>query len=331
MRRSLIVAILISVLIAGCAGTSTSPATTPDSSTSEPTSEQVKWDSPFESNRAIVAVNDTTNSSKNFTYAASEALQYWNNHIEEYGKYDAHFDFQPNATDPDIVLRHAEKIECPQSEWSGCAPIPNKNTSFSDVDSPHVVDNTVLVRIEDSSYGNWRIDRNNIIHEIGHVLGLNHYDHPLWVMAPAGRGIPPEVRDAKEAQSPWRDASLRVFVQTKSLTDDQQSQVVNATKKAIDYYNSGAEGYRPQELELQLVDSAYRADIVVKAGTNTTSGVDRWGRSVDRDDEFEYFVRGVIYVNNSDLDRSYGIVGRMLAYLTRPNAVPPEFDHLQAS
>lgn len=317
--------------MAGCGGTSNVPATTPESSTPEPTSGQVKWDSPFNSHQVTVAVNDTTNRSKNFTYAASEALQYWNKHVEEYGKYDAHFDLRPNATNPDIVLRHAEKIACPQSEWSGCAPIPNKNTSFSDVDSPHVEGGTVLVRIGDTSYENWRIDRNSVIHEVGHVLGLNHYDQPLWVMAPAGRGIPQPVRDAKEAPLPWRDTGLRVFVHTEGLTDNQQSQILNSTQRVLDYYNSGAEGYRPQELDLQLVDSVYRADIVAKAGTNTTSGVDRWGRSVDRDEELEYFVKGVIYVNTSDLDQSYGIIGRMVAYLTRPNAVPPEFDHLQAS
>ncbi|GCF14613.1 hypothetical protein Harman_25480 [Haloarcula mannanilytica] len=337
MRFEIVSIAFILVLIAGCSGalettTPTPEPTEPASENTELTEEQFKWDdSPFGAERIIVGINDTTNSSNNFTYAASAALQYWNEHVDEYGRYDAHFVLKPNATNPDIEIRRAKQIDCPKQKWSGCAPIPRETTEFSNSDSEYVENSTVIVRSEYSSYKNWRIDRNNVVHEIGHVLGLNHNHRPIWALAPAGKGIRQPVQDVSEASYPWRDAKLKVYINNSSIPKGERTKIRNSTQSALDYYNSGAEGTRIQNLNLELVDSEYNADIVINAGTDKNSGLNRWGRSVDRDDNLEFFVKGVIYLNSEDIDQSYEVIGRMLAYLTRPDAIPPEFDHVSVN
>ncbi|MHC3381645.1 hypothetical protein [Haloarcula sp. H-GB5] len=332
------------VLSAGCSGFLSDPTPTPEqtesapetierTSTADPTPEvadasrqQFQFeDSPFGKERVIVGINDTVNYG-NFTSAASDALSYWNEYGSTYGRYDAHFVLQPNATNPDIELRRSKQVNCPKEIQIGCSPTPAEETVFNG-SSNHTafVDNTtVIVRIESSSETNWRMDRNNVIHEMGHMLGLNHYNYPIWVMAPPGKGIKHSVKDVSETSYPWRDPELKVYVDTSNVSKSEQSQVVNSTQEVIEYYNSGAEDTRIKELNLELTDSQYKADIIINPGASV-SDIYPKGRSVDRDANLEYLVKGVIDIGAEDTDRSYDLIGRMMAYLTRPGSPPPEF------
>lgn len=133
---------------------------------------------PWNQDTLVVAVEDRTNSTRDFESLVSSALEYWEAHDDDYAAYTVSFELRPQAENPDVVVSFRENVVCDgfREMVAGCAPVLNSS-------SPPPV--PAVVRVEAGMDDQQTLE--TLKHEFGHVLGIRHCRKPMPLMSGACR------------------------------------------------------------------------------------------------------------------------------------------------
>jgi hypothetical protein len=276
MRSAVFLTVLL-IVLAGCSGSSppggesettetavpatepgttvsTSPISTPTTTKETPTPEPV--DNPWGKKPIVVGIRNDAHS-ENHTAQVIDAVEYWNTKGREYATWTPAFEVQPDADDPDIVVEFTSKIERCGLEHPGttlgCAKVLSPDSYPS---SPEIVE-IVTGQASDELQLTLR-------HEFGHTLGLYHGNEPTDIMG-------------EEAERFWEkdpDGPYKVHIEfkggwkAKRLSKEQ-------IQHALDYYESGADGWLEENVSFETTDNRYEADltIVVRKASDPKSTV----------------------------------------------------------
>lgn len=182
---------------------------------------------------------------RNITDHVADALEYWEYNDAAYGGYEIDYDLEPNASDPDIVVRYVE-------DFSACGP-PGRDhvvgfapriTAENPPDPPERI--CVRAGFNDESA------RHVIKHEFGHLLGIRHGEPPVDLMSPD-----PTLRATSAARE-----NLSVYVD-RSMIFARRNQVAKQQLGYVhEYYKTGASGTMG-EVNISAVEKRDTADVVV--------------------------------------------------------------------
>lgn len=183
------------LLLAGCSGGPTTVPEPTDTSTFSPTPtaessptpteyepSPTATPDPYPSNywdeqQPTVAI-DTTNASndRNYTAMVREAAAYWRVNSEQYAGYPIDLTVDPDASNPDIIVRIQKEIETcgldtNTDRATGCASLIS---TWNHPTRPEVM------QIRAGFTSNSTAD--TMKHEFGHLLGLSHGNEPMPLM-----------------------------------------------------------------------------------------------------------------------------------------------------
>lgn len=321
MRWAVPLMVLI-LLLAGCSGSggpsgnseaaqtaaqtteseaATEPTTTASPTTTQGTSTPEPVDNPWGKSPIVVGIRNDANS-ENYTAQVIAAVEYWNTEGQEYATWNPEFEVEPDADDPDIVVEFKPGIEkCGVDHPGtvvGCARVLSASSHPS---NPEIVE---IKTGEDSD--DMQV---TLRHEFGHILGLYHGDEPIDIMG-------------EEVEPFWEKNPLgpyKVYVEFAGSWGAQRSSK-QQIQHALDYYESGAEGWLAENVSFEMTDNRYEADliIVVKKGSDPKSTVN--------------FRTNTITLEGLIPTRQGWHVGYWLGYLFGASDVeelPPAFDEPQ--
>lgn len=276
---------------------------------------------PWERERIVVAVEDRAGTDRPFVLAVRSAVDYWEANPGQ-AAYPFDFVLRPNATDPDVVVRYADAVDCGDHRDSkGCAPLLS-----ADADPP----DPAVVGIEANERSNFRADRAAVVHELGHVLGLAHCDEPRSVMGagcPGGADLP----DADERETAWRDDTLRIYLDYGDV-EANRSLVRRQVRLALASYAAGGNGTVPESLTFRRVADPYLADITVRLGVADGCGDGAQvcagfaGSDLDGDGAAEFYTRGNVTLPPMEPRILGWTLGRWLGKTITPDGVPERYE-----
>lgn len=169
-------------------------------------------DHPFADRTAVVTIERVEADHERLERLLREAIDFWNQHSDEYLQYSTTLVYRPEAEDPDIVVEERSAIEeCglhDDGEFAGCATLlqPGDDDILpADVDLVPAPSDWLYRRV--------------IKHELGHVLGLTHDDEPVEIMHESVEHRYPEHDDRMEILE-LRDEWVQAFnAAIEALTD----------------------------------------------------------------------------------------------------------------
>ncbi|KAB1196209.1 MULTISPECIES: hypothetical protein [Haloferax] len=351
-------ALAVLVVLSGCAGFSPAPpvaeGTAPDSpadvvrghptsnaSAVSPPSSDVDFRparNPWNHTPLVVAI-DALDDNRTYAPLVTSAIEYWRSNASGDSEgasgdsedvtppaYNPAFVVVPNASDPDVRVSVVDSIEsCGAYDGPdavGCAPL---------LDAASSVDAPVSVVVADGYDDATTVSV--LTHEFGHLLGYTHDDaesHPVMGTHLETTRLP--VANASTRAVPFRDETLSVYVDLSNVSDAEREAYDAELDHTLRYYESGADGFTPEAVELTRVSNRSRAQVVVRVVTfrEGPSGV-RWrrtGESVDDDPAYEWYTGGTILVDTrlgpSLVDWYVGAgVGYLLGANDRAELPPP--------
>jgi len=224
----------------------------------------------------------------------ADSVEYWNTNGHRYGEYQATFELDADAEDPDVVVRFTSTVRCRgEPGWIGCAPL---------LDDTTVVDGRTTVLIN-SEYDEATIGR-TVKHEFGHLLGIRHGEAPMPLMETNDSTAVRVESNAENRSNPWREDVIEVYVATDGLTEQRATVVGRQVGQALAYYDRGAEGVVPEHVTFRRTDSRSDAEVVVlfreesrcREGAGSCAEID--GVDTDGDGAVEYYSGSTIVLSN---------------------------------
>lgn len=338
------------MLLAGCSGgqTDTTAPTVIDSetparsSTATPTAEPTPTatptprppQNPWKADVVKIAINDTTDTDRNWTAMVQEGAQYWNNSAGDYTNFEVNFTIIDDPRRADVVVYILPKIEVCGLEVSldtflGCAD------SHDEVGEALYTGGPSMVKIADGYQRPVTVE--TISHEFGHMLGLGHQDGDtvpvMRTNVSAAEVLQP---NATERAWPWGDErSIEVFVDENSVPEYLRPEYRRQVTDVVEYYDSGADGFMPANTSVSITDEQSNADINVtfpetRPGDEPASSPRVFGLDPDQDAALETYTSFNIAVEQGiDSDNSGWHVGYWMAYAFGAESVedkPDPFD-----
>ena len=333
IRSSAILLLLLLIVIgAGCTGDpgtsvtdsttveTTSPVQTPSrstTSTSQVTTTTIvttpQPDNPWKSDTLVVGVKKESNDTRNYKPLVRKAIEFWNNDSITHSPYNVTFLLVNNTESQDVVVNFTE------------GHIPTTTISIGDTlgSAPLVkpgdrVHSTSMIYIK-AGYNNTSTIQ-TIKHEFGHYLGLEHGDEPMPLMAEYGAASRLPTPNATERPIAWESTNISVLT---SVHNMQDSEVNSQIEHALNYYESGAEGWMESNVTFYMVSNESDADIVIEvynSDTNSDLLVDEgsigsvYGIDPDDDQALEYYTSARIIVGGIEEDAVGWHVGSWIAY-----------------
>ena len=275
-------------------------------------------ENPWAEERVIVMLEDS-NASRPIAPLLNRTLEYWEENAGRYGDYQINFVFRRNAIAPDIRVRLVNRLpRCGDEEddvdtYLGCAPLLETGTR---AERPEIV--RIVVGYDNET------TLTTLKHEFGHVLGIEHGNEPMPIMAKrkadAARQPAP---DATERRYPFRTAKLDVYVGTESF-DVPESVLNEQVNRVIKYFDTSADGNVPALLFVERTNNISEAEIVIRGTdrrlecfdepTDTGSCGPVFGYDPDDDGALEYYTNQTITIKGIDAGAIGWHVGFHLAY-----------------
>ena len=290
------------------------PATPSPTPTASPTPLP---DNPWRTRTLVVGMGNDSVLDPRYRKAVIEAVTYWNTTGQQYSDFEVALEYRPNATSPDVRVQFVDEIErcgthtnTTVAETLGCAPI-NDGLQAQLPQTIRIV----------TGYTN-ESTTETVKHEFGHILGRNHGEEPMPLMAARGEADLVSTPNATERPLSFQSSNLTYYVDTSRLSFNQDL-AWEAVGKAMRYYEAGGDGTVPSNLTLTRESNESAADIVIRFETDqvcTEPGVEqscgRWsGRDLDTDDSLEYYANATININEIPNDRWSWHTGYWLGYL----------------
>lgn len=223
----------------------------------------------------------------------ADSVEYWNANDHRYGEYEATFELDANATEPDVVVRFTSTVRCRgEPGWIGCAPV---------LDGTSAVEERTTVLIN-SEYDDATVQR-TVKHEFGHLLGIQHGEAPMPLMETNdSTGVRVET-NAERRSNPWREDVIEVYVETDGVGERRATAVRQQVGQAVAYYDRGAEGAVPENVTFRRTDTRADAEVVVlfqddprcRDGPGSCAEIN--GVDTDRDGAVEYYSGSTIVLS----------------------------------
>lgn len=265
MNKLLLIAVALVVLTAGCFTSSETPSTskptesvdqsspltaTPlpevttenDSRTEVQTPTPVPISNPWGHEPVTIGITNYADPERDYTEPVQRAVTYWNTTGAEFTSWNPYFVLRPNSTQTDLVVRFVDGIdECgPRStnETVGCAPVLDATDEAARTE-------TVQIQLGLTESSVFRL----VLHELGHVLGLEHGEGPGDVMAP---------RDTL-----FREV-YRVHIEYATDSEFFNDKSRRQVRHALNYYADGGGGIVDEDIGFAIVEDRSQADIVIE-------------------------------------------------------------------
>ena len=254
-------------------------------------------DNPWRATEVVVGVDNRAATDRSFVPLVEAAVAYWNGPGRANATYPAMFRVVPDAEDPDVLVVFRDTVDCAdQEEVLGCAPLLEASDR-----PPRPVEVDVAAGFSDET------TLRTIEHEFGHLLGIEHGEPPMPLMAARGPSSTLPATDATEKDNPWQTDDLRVYVDLAGAEGDPET-LRYQVAQAVRYYDEGAAGTVPANVSFTVVDDPSAAQIrVVFERDRGDCSVDRsqscgfwFGYDPDADGALEYYSNGTIVVNGID-------------------------------
>ncbi|MFC4360587.1 matrixin [Halobium salinum] len=305
------------------AGTSGPTSETASAGTGTPAgSASVDADNPWGRQVLTVGVVDATSTDRDYVALVRTAVEFWNTNGQAYGAYDARYQLDPDATDPDIEVRFVDQVEsCGRDEGEnllGCAPR---------LDADSRAPQPVTLRIEAGYDDETTVEA--VKHELGHVRGLTHDDEPVFMRASRVAYTLPQP-DAVDRDYPWKTSAFTVYVDDSNVSAADRETFRRQVGHALAYYEDGPAGF-PSNVSFTLVDDPEQADVVVRYvddGGEAASRSSTVGTDPDGDGAIEYRTGATIELRNLGVDRAGYHTGYWLGRLLgadRDSELPEPF------
>ena len=188
-----------------------------------------------------VAIVDRSESTHDLRALTVEALSFWNENAAQYAGFEVTFGLVAREEDPDVEIEflddRSELDGCREHSSEnvlGCAPLIREGNR---IERPVVAE----VVATDRPYGEVLI---TTMHELGHMLGLDHAAEPAYIMSNRIQDRLPEyehrVTVLESFQSAWgaRNDGTRTYNEGISLWNDGEYE------RAVDPFGRAAETYR---------------------------------------------------------------------------------------
>lgn len=265
--------------------------------------------SPWGENPVTVAIHQPANDSRNYAPLVRDALRYWEEESRRYAGYSVRYRLEPNASNPDIVVRFVDNVEACATieEVAGCAPR---------ITDPAQTDRPVGIQVR-SGLSN-ESTRLVVKHELGHTLGLDHEDEPNEVMAANTPLTTLPQPDATARDLPWEDSNLAVYVDYANTSNDPV--VREQVRHALDYYERGADGSVPENVTFSTTNNRSAADIYIEFPAESPCTGDRgscgyrFGYDMDGDGALEVYNRLRITLTDIGPDETGWHIAYWLGY-----------------
>jgi predicted Zn-dependent protease len=303
--------------------TSTPTATSTPTPTALPTPTLAPPDNPWGKTPITVAIDDSA-VDESVRAQLSTALAYWESNADDTEYTDLSFEIIEDTERADVVVEVTEDLRVCGSrlepESVGCAPYPGSDG----------FDSQATIYMEAGYTPESRVTI--LKHEFGHTLSLTH-GMDLEIMNPELSLTNLPQTNAVDKANPWEQDTIRIYVDDSAVPQPIRDDHERYVKHAIGYYQDGAEGFTPDNVTLERVESAEDADITVSFGdrsdigdSDQVSNGSVYGSDSDNDGRLEVFTEAEIQLAYN-VEGEYGITSYNLGYWIGYSFAAPPADH----
>jgi len=265
----------------------------------------------------VVGITDQTESNRDFEPLVRDALEYWSN--STHGDYEVNWQVRPDAPQPDVMVSFEESItDCGFSISTdsslGCAPLLERTESTYDV-----LDVRIATGYTDNS------TTSTIKHEFGHVLGLDHGEEPMPLMAAEYDATRQSMTNATDRAISWERNVISVGV-APGVSSGTESQA----EAVVEHLNS--QDSQPENLTLNYVGTSNSSDIVIREDQSGECELEQgscrtiFGINLDADERLEYYTGGEIYLTSLEGETAGWHIGYWLDRIVSPTMTDSAWD-----